>query len=325
VAGTPQRRKFRGTGGFGGPASLRGFFLRPILFLGPAKENRLLGFSGIDRLRKIDDRLTSQVGRIAASQVAFYYGNAVVKTTLDSPVQEPELDRPAGAFSLRLKDSGPEEIQTWGRTIPDYKSLELSSGIESFRTGWSVLKSYDQATAFFSTASNRLLLGVGIGRGTGRQARWYFLSHIPSTRSAGKIWWKAFAHWRKKATSIMHLDAHVGGDEVAEVTRAFIYKNRIARTSLPEKPSQEVTGTWKTAGHDWAAWPVLFSHEFARHFACRHRGPTAEFSCARAVCLQNQAGGGSIRKCESAVNQMTDLIDSLLGVFLAPAESLRPN
>ena len=64
-------------------------FLKPIYF-GPAAENRLLGFLVIGY--EIDDRLASQVSRIAASQVAFYYGDAVVKTTL-TPVQEAELDR----------------------------------------------------------------------------------------------------------------------------------------------------------------------------------------------------------------------------------------
>ena len=64
-------------------------FLRPIYF-GPAEENHLLGFLVIGY--EIDDRLTSQVGRIAASQVAFYYGDAVVKTTL-TPMQEAELGR----------------------------------------------------------------------------------------------------------------------------------------------------------------------------------------------------------------------------------------
>ena len=73
-------------------------FLRPIYF-GPAEENRLLGFLVIGY--EIDDRLTSQVGRIAASQVAFYYGDAVVKTTL-SPLQESELAG-NGFCSLRLE------------------------------------------------------------------------------------------------------------------------------------------------------------------------------------------------------------------------------
>ena len=90
-------------------------FLRPIYF-GPAEENHLLGFLVIGY--EIDDRLTSQVGRIAASQVAFYYGDAVVKTTL-SPMQESELGR------QRVLHSASEGIGTGGnsagrRTLPDH-------------------------------------------------------------------------------------------------------------------------------------------------------------------------------------------------------------
>src|SRR5713101_5829108 len=116
-------------------------FLRPIYF-GPAEENRLLGFLAIGY--EIDDRLTSQVGRIAASQVAFYYGDAVVKTTL-TPVQESELARqrvrqsPSG-------DSGPAETQL-GEERFLTTSLELAGG-KNPSVRLIVLKSYDQATAF---------------------------------------------------------------------------------------------------------------------------------------------------------------------------------
>src|SRR5437667_59858 len=63
--------------------------LEPIYF-GPATENRLLGFLAIGY--EIDDRVASQVSRIAASQVAFYYGDDIVRSTL-APEQESELAR----------------------------------------------------------------------------------------------------------------------------------------------------------------------------------------------------------------------------------------
>ena len=90
-------------------------FLKPIYF-GPAAENRLLGFLVIGY--EIDDRVASQVGRIAASQVAFYYGDTVVKTTL-SPVQEAELARQrvlhVGVGSVRAGRNS-----TGRRTFPYY-------------------------------------------------------------------------------------------------------------------------------------------------------------------------------------------------------------
>src|ERR1700674_5756385 len=64
-------------------------FLKPIYF-GPAAENRLLGFLVVGY--EIDDRVASQVSRIAASQVAFYYGDSIVRSTL-TPFQEAELTR----------------------------------------------------------------------------------------------------------------------------------------------------------------------------------------------------------------------------------------
>ncbi len=56
-------------------------FLKPVYF-GPASENRLLGFLVIGY--EIDDNVANQVSRIAASQVAFYYGGTIVRSTLSS-------------------------------------------------------------------------------------------------------------------------------------------------------------------------------------------------------------------------------------------------
>src|SRR6266481_635380 len=64
-------------------------FLKPIYF-GTAEENRLLGFLVVGY--EIDDKVASQVSRIAASQVAFYYGDSIVRSTL-TPFQESELTR----------------------------------------------------------------------------------------------------------------------------------------------------------------------------------------------------------------------------------------
>ena len=80
-------------------------FIKPIYF-GAATENTQLGFLVVGY--EIDDRVASQVSRIAASQVAFYYGDTVVKTTL-TPVQETELDR-LRVLRSAPKASGPEKF-----------------------------------------------------------------------------------------------------------------------------------------------------------------------------------------------------------------------
>src|SRR5205814_9611955 len=58
-------------------------FQKPIYF-GPESENRLLGFLVIGY--EIDERVASQVGRVANSKVVFYYRDSVVISTLDPAI-----------------------------------------------------------------------------------------------------------------------------------------------------------------------------------------------------------------------------------------------
>ncbi len=276
-------------------------FLRPIYF-GPAEENRLLGFLVIGY--EIDDRLTSQVGRIAASQVAFYYGNAVVKTTL-TPVLESELDRrrvlqsPAG-------DSGPEETQL-GEERFLTTSLELSAG-KNPSVRLIVLKSYDQATAFLDSL-NRLLLALGLAAVAGGSALVFFISHT-FTRPLGNLVEGVRA--LEKGDFSYALDAR-GGDEVAEVTRAF---NRM-RDSL-QKTQQELLEAERLATIGRMASSI--SHDLRHSLAAIVAN--AEFLCESK--LSSDQREELYQEVRVAVNQMTDLIDSLLE-FSRTRESLRPD
>ncbi len=275
-------------------------FLRPIYF-GPAEENRLLGFLAIGY--EIDDRLTSQVGRIAASQVAFYYGNAVVKTTL-TPVQEPELDRQRG-LQPAAEDSGPEEIQL-GEERFLTTSLELSDG-KNPSVRLIVLKSYDQATAFLDSL-NRLLLALGLAAVLGGSALVFFISHT-FTRPLGNLVEGVRA--LEKGDFNYALDAH-GGDEVAEVTRAF---NRM-RDSL-RKTQQELLEAERLATIGRMASSI--SHDLRHSLAAIVAN--AEFLCESR--LSSDQREELYQEVRVAVNQMTDLIDSLLE-FSRTRESLRP-
>jgi len=275
-------------------------FLRPIYF-GPAEENRLLGFLAIGY--EIDDRLTSQVGRIAASQVAFYYGNAVVKTTL-TPVQEPELDRQR-VFQPAAEDSGPEEIQL-GEERFLTTSLELSGG-KNPSVRLVVLKSFDQATAFLDSL-NRLLLALGLAAVLGGSALVFFISHT-FTRPLGNLVEGVRA--LEKGDFNYALDAH-GGDEVAEVTRAF---NRM-RDSL-RKTQQELLEAERLATIGRMASSI--SHDLRHSLAAIVAN--AEFLCESR--LSSDQREELYQEVRVAVNQMTDLIDSLLE-FSRTRESLRP-
>jgi signal transduction histidine kinase len=275
-------------------------FLRPIYF-GPAKENRLLGFLAVGY--EIDDRLTSQVGRIAASQVAFYYGDAVVKSTL-TPVQEPELERQR-VLRSQGETAGPEEIQL-GEERFLMTSLELAGG-KNPSVRLIVLKSYDQATVFLDSL-NRLLLALGLAAVLGGSALVFFISHT-FTRPLGNLVEGVRA--LEQGDFSYALDAR-GGDEVAEVTRAF---NRM-RDSL-RKTQQELLEAERLATIGRMASSI--SHDLRHSLAAIVAN--AEFLCESR--LSSDQREELYQEVRVAVNQMTDLIDSLLE-FSRTRESLRP-
>jgi len=274
-------------------------FLRPIYF-GPAEENHLLGFLVIGY--EIDERLTSQVGRIAASQVAFYYGDAVVKTTL-SPMQESELAR-QGLLRAASGGSEPEEIQLGDERFL-ITSLELA-GARNPSVRLSVLKSYDQATAFLDSL-NRLLLALGLAAVLGGSTLVFFISHT-FTRPLGNLVEGVRA--LEKGDFTYALDAR-GGDEVAEVTGAF---NRM-RASL-QKTQEELLEAERLATIGRMASSI--SHDLRHSLAAIVAN--AEFLCESR--LSSDQREELYQEVRVAVNQMTDLIDSLLE-FSRTRESLR--
>src|SRR5579863_10571025 len=143
-------------------------FLKPI-YAGPASDNNLLGFLVI--CYEIDDTVASQVSRIAASQVAFYYGDTIVRSTLD-PAHEAELARHPLVRSTPAT-AEPEDVRLGDEHFLG-TSLELAPG-SSASVRLSVLKSYDQATAFLDSL-NRLLLALGLAALGAGSALVFFIS-----------------------------------------------------------------------------------------------------------------------------------------------------
>jgi signal transduction histidine kinase len=274
-------------------------FLKPIYF-GPAAENHLRGFLVIGY--EIDDRVAAQVSRIAASQVTFYYGDAVVKTTL-SPMQEAELGR-----QHTLHQSGatvPEQIQV-GEERFLITSLELAGGGSS-SVRLAVLKSYDQATAFLDSL-NRLLLALGLAAVLGGSALVFFISHTFTRPLANLV---QGVRALEKGDFTYALDAR-GGDEAAEVTGAF---NRM-RSSL-RKTQQELLEAERLATIGRMASSI--SHDLRHSLAAIVAN--AEFLCESR--LSSDQREELYQEIRAAVNQMTDLIDSLLE-FSRTRESLHP-
>jgi signal transduction histidine kinase len=274
-------------------------FLRPIYF-GPAEENHRLGFLAIGY--EIDDRLTSQVGRIAASHVAFYYGDTVVKTTLTS-AQESELARQR---VLQPPSGDPPAETQLGEERFLTTSLELAGG-KNPSVRLIVLKSYDQATAFLDSL-NRLLVALGLAAVLGGSALVFFISHT-FTRPLGNLVEGVRA--LEKGDFSYALDAR-GGDEVAEVTRAF---NRM-RDSL-RKTQQELLEAERLATIGRMASSI--SHDLRHSLAAIVAN--AEFLCESRLSPEQREE--LYQEVRVAVNQMTDLIDSLLE-FSRTRESLRP-
>ena len=275
--------------------------LKPIYF-GPATENRLLGFLAIGY--EIDDRVASQVSRIAASQVAFYYGDAIVRSTL-APAQESELARHS-ALRSTPGVSEPLEMQLGDESFLS-TSVELARR-ETPSVRLSVLKSYDQATAFLDRL-NRLLLALGLAAVVGGSILVFLISHT-FTRPLGTLVNGVRALEKGDFTYV--LDVH-GGDEVAEVTGAF----KRMRDSLL-KTQQKLLDAERLATIGRMASSI--SHDLRHSLAAIVAN--AEFLCeSRLSSDQREELYGEVR---IAVNRMTDLIDSLLE-FSRTRESLRPS
>jgi len=272
-------------------------FLKPIYF-GPASENRLLGFLVIGY--EIDDNVASQISRIAASQVAFCYGDAIVRSTLD-PVHEADL--------ARHPVSGPGATESQEVQLGDERylgtSLELAPG-KTPSVRLTVLKSYDQATAFLDSL-NRLLLALGLAAVMGGSALVFFISHT-FTRPLGNL--VAGVRALEKGDFHYALDAR-GGDEVAEVTGAF---NRMRANLL--RTQQELLEAERLATIGRMASSI--SHDLRHSLAAIVAN--AEFLLESRLSTEQREE--LYQEVRIAVNQMTELIDSLME-FSRTRESLR--
>jgi signal transduction histidine kinase len=274
-------------------------FLKPVYF-GPATENGLLGFLIIGY--EIDDTVANQVSRIAASQVAFYYGDKIVRSTL-SPAGQPELSQQS--LKHLAGNHAPGEIAL-GKEHFLETSLELGEGnLPSVRL--LVLKSYDQATAFLDRL-NRLLLSLGFAAILVGSALVFIISHT-FTRPLSTL----VAGVRALEAGDFHypLDPQ-GGDEITEVTGAF---NRMRSSIL--KTQQELVEAERLATIGRMASSV--SHDLRHSLAAIVAN--AEFLCESRLSAREREE--LYQEVRTAVNQMTDLIDSLLE-FSRTRESLRP-
>ena len=272
-------------------------FLQKIYF-GQAEENRSLGYLVLGY--EIDDRVAREVSRVAASEVAFRYGETIVRSTLP-PSQEMELlhASPGGAGG-RID---PDEIRL-GEERFLTTSIELAPSTAA-PVRLSVLKSFDQATAFLSTL-NQVLLAIGLTAVLAGSLLVFLISRS-ITRPLDNL--VAGVRALERGDYWYPLEAH-GEDEVAEVTGAF---GRM-RTSL-HKTQRELLEAERLATIGRMASSI--SHDLRHSLAAIVAN--AEFLCESNLTPgQREDLYGEIR---IAVNQMTELIESLLE-FSRTRESL---
>ena len=272
-------------------------FLQPI-YRGTRTDGTLLGFLVIGY--EINNRLAAEVSKVAGSEVAFSCGNEIVGTTL-SPAQ-------AQSGSVKNLIAGsvhgdPRDIQI-GSELFLATSLVLS-GSRLTPVRLNVLGSYDQATKFVDQL-NRYLLLLGVAAILVGSGLVFLISHT-FTRPLGSL----VAGVRALAGGDFHhpLDPR-GGDEVAELTRAF---DRMRASLLKTQRDLLESEQLATIGRMASSISHDLRHSLAAIVA------NSEFLCdSHLTPAQREELYQEVR---SGVNLMTDLIDSLLE-FARTRESL---
>jgi signal transduction histidine kinase len=276
-------------------------FLQDIYF-GPASRQQVLGYLLLGY--EIDDHFARELSRVAASEVAFRYGDTLVRSTL-KPAQESELLRVAPRTATGASPQG-DQIWLGGERFLA-TAVDLPTPGSPALNLW-VLKSFDQATAFLSRL-NELLLGLGLTAVLVGTLLVFLISHT-FTRPLENLVGGVRALEQGDFAYPLHVQ---GGDEVAEVTGTFdrMRKNlqRTQRELLDAERLATIGRMASSVSHD-------LRHSLAAIMA------NAEFLCeSNLTPSQREDLYAEIR---IAVNQMTELIESLLE-FSRTRESLRPS
>lgn len=282
-----------------GAGHLYEVFLQPIYF-GPAKNGNALGVLGVGH--EISDAVAMELSRIASSQVAFYYGDTLIVSTLRRE-QESELARFL-SIPVNPSVSLPTKIYL-GEEEFLVSTVQLSPSVAPF-VRLSVLKSYDKAAVFLDNL-NRLLLLLGLLAILAGSLLVFLISETFMKPLSSLV---AGVRALEKGDFVYPLASH-RSDEVGELTAAF---DRM-RTTL-RHAQQELLGAERLATIGRMASSI--SHDLRHPLTAVVAN--AEFLCDRD--LDSQQREELYREIRSAVDQLTDLLDSLLE-FSQARQSLR--
>jgi signal transduction histidine kinase len=275
-------------------------FAQPVYF-GSRTNGPLLGFLIIGY--EIDDRLAREISKVSASQVAFSYGNEIVATTL-SPSQSQSQD--VQNLSPQTSTASPRDVEV-GHEHFLATSLDLSMQRET-PVRLTVLGSYDQAATFLNTL-NRLLLLLGLTAVLIGSTLVFLISHTFTRPLASLV---------EGVRALERGDFHHpvdprGSDEVAELTSAF---DRMRESLLRTRQALIESEQLATIGRMASSITHDLRHSLAAIVA------NSEFLCdGRLTSARREELYQEVR---IGVNQMTDLIDSLLE-FARTRESLNPS
>ena len=294
-------RSGKSTGWWYGNQHLYEVFVQPIYFGGPS-ENRLLGSLVVGY--EINEQLAQDIGRIAASQVAFRYGGELVESTLSDP-QEADLKQQFQVFATAGSAQQPVSLRVGNERFLATSVLLSPEAAQPVQLV--VLKSVDQATGFLDNL-NRVLVVLGLLAVLGGSLLVFLISHTftrPLANLVGGV--RALA----QGNYSFPLDSQ-GGDEVAEVSAAF---DRM-RLSL-QKSRQQLIESERLATIGRMASSI--SHDLRHSLASIVAN--GEFLCeSHLTTTQREELYNEIL---TAVTQMTEMIESLLE-FSRTRESLRP-
>jgi signal transduction histidine kinase len=278
-------------------------FIEPI-YRGSRTDGTLLGFLVIGY--EINDRLAARVSKVAGSQVAFSCGNEIVGTTL-TPAQ-----LHSGNIQELIAGSAHDDPLAVEKDIEIGSERFLAtslvlSGSRPIPVRLSVLGSYDQATKFLDQL-NRYLLLLGLAAILVGSGLVFFTSHT-FTRPLGSL--VAGVRALEGGDFYHPLDPR-GGDEVAELTRAF---DRMRASLLKSQHDLLESEQLATIGRMASSISHDLRHSLAAIVA------NSEFLCdSHLTSSQREELYQEVR---TGVNLMTDLIDSLLE-FARTRESLSP-